>query len=81
MQQKGHLIVDRIENKAIVVCEDYQGNIVYIDKIQIEGKIKEGDVILIKDGKYKIDAEATFKRRKDMEDLVKGMWVEDDGKQ
>ncbi|SHJ47078.1 Protein of unknown function [Clostridium amylolyticum] len=81
MQHKVPLIVDRIEDNFIVVCEDYQGNIVNIDRRQIEDKVKEGDVIIIKDGKYKIHAEATFKRRKDMEDLVKSMWVEDEGEE
>ncbi len=78
MQQKGPLIIDRIEDNYIVVCEDYEGNRINIHRMNIEGKIEEGDVITLKDGRYIIEEEATFKRKKHIEDLVKGMWIEDE---
>lgn len=81
MQQKGPLIIDRIEDNFIVVCEDYEGNWINIHRMNIEGKIKEGEVIILKDGRYIIDEEATFKRKEHIEDLVKGMWMEDEGQE
>ncbi len=72
------LIVDRIEEELIVVCEDSQGNIVNIDRMQIEGQIKEGDILVLKGDKYQVDEASTMKRRREIEDLVKGMWVEDE---
>lgn len=81
MDQKGSLIIDRIEDNYLVVCEDYEGNMVNIHRMNIEGEIREGDVITLKEDKYIIDEEATFKRKKYIEDLVKGMWVEDESQE
>ncbi len=78
MKYKEELIVDRIEENHIVVCEDNKGNMINIDIMQMRGTVKEGDIIKLKDGKYEVDTVATSRRKKDIEDMVKGMWVEDE---
>ncbi|WP_040210196.1 DUF3006 domain-containing protein [Clostridium polynesiense] len=78
MLENERLIVDRIEEKLVVVCEDSRGNIVNIDRMQVDGEVKEGDILILKDGKYKVDKESTLKRKNEMENLMKGMWVEDE---
>lgn len=78
MEYKKELIVDRIEEELIVVCEDLQGNIINVDRMQIEGNVKEGDILILKGEKYQVDEASTRKRKREIEALVKGMWVEDE---
>ena len=64
------IIVDRIEGHFIV-CEDEKENILEL----IIGDVKEGDVLVKgKDGKFCLDKALTEKRKKEIEDLMKGMW-------
>ncbi len=68
------LIVDRIEENFIV-CEDESQSILELKNNEVIGSVKEGDVLVKgKDGKFFIDEELTIKRRKEIEDLMKGMW-------
>ena len=78
MGYKKELIVDRIENGLIVVCEDEKGDIINIDRMQIDGEVKEGDILVLEGEKYQVDYASTIKRKREIEDLVKGMWVEDE---
>ena len=78
MEYKKELIVDRIEEELIVVCEDLQGNMINVDRMQIEGQVKEGDILILKGEKYQVDEASTEKRKREIEALVKGMWVEDE---
>ncbi|WP_426348364.1 DUF3006 domain-containing protein [Alloiococcus sp. CFN-8] len=78
MEYKKELIVDRIEEELVVVCEDLQGNIINVDRMQIEGQVKEGDILILKGEKYQVDEASTKKRKREIEALVKGMWVEDE---
>lgn len=67
--------VDRIEGN-IYVLEDSDSNIIDINKCYIKEEAKEGD-ILKKEGEYYIvDEDKTKERKKEMEELMKGMWVD-----
>lgn len=68
-------IIDRVEGN-IAVCEDDKGNMININIKYIIGKIKEGSVIIKKNSLYYIDENLTKKRKKEIEELVKGLWVE-----
>ena len=68
------LIVDRIEGHFIV-CEDENEKILELNKDDVIGDVKEGDVLVKgKDGKFFSDKALTMKRKKEIEDLMKGMW-------
>lgn len=67
------LIVDRFEDEY-VVCEDENKKMINIKKIQIEGCVKEGDILLNIKGKYIIDIKKTINRKKHIEELTKDLW-------
>ncbi|GAA0117740.1 DUF3006 domain-containing protein [Clostridium perfringens] len=68
------IIVDRIEG-YFIVCEDEKENILELKKDDVIGDVKEGDVLVKgKEGKFCLDKALTEKRRKEIEDLMKGMW-------
>lgn len=68
------LVVDRIEENFIV-CEDENQSILELKSEEVIGSVKEGDVLVkSKEGKFFADEELTIKRRKEIEDLMKGMW-------
>ncbi|MGG5460716.1 DUF3006 domain-containing protein [Clostridium sp. B9] len=70
------LIVDRIEENFIV-CEDENESILELKSDDVIGAVKEGDVLVKgKEGKFLVDKELTIRRRKEIEDLMKGMWEE-----
>lgn len=66
-------IVDRIEGN-IVVCEDGNLNIIEMRIDSILGDVKEGDVITADSDRYMVNKEETAKRKKQIEELMKGMW-------
>ncbi len=64
-------IVDRIENN-IVVCENQQTKkIEEFSKEQFPEKIKSGDVVILKDGKFEIREDETKNKKKYIDDLMK----------
>ena len=63
------LIVDRFEDEY-VVCEDENKKMINIKKNQIEGCVKEGDILSNIKGKYIIDEN----RKKHIEELTKNLW-------
>lgn len=68
------LIIDRFEGN-FAVCEKEDRSTMNIPREKIPATAKEGDVLKI-DGKLIIiDHEATEKRRKEIEELTKGLWV------
>ena len=68
-------IIDRIEEESIVL-EDYEGEIIVIDKDKVKSIPLEGD-ILVKDGDlFFVDIEETRKRREKIKNIMKGMWDE-----
>ena len=67
------IIVDRIEGHFIV-CEDEKENILELKKDDVIGDVKEGDVLVKgKEGKFCLDKALTEKRKKEIEDLMKGL--------
>ena len=68
-------IVDRIEDQTIVL-EDENMNIVNLDKSDICFKVCEGDVVVLENGKYILDKDATLKRKSEIEEIVKDLWEE-----
>lgn len=67
------LIVDRFEDEY-VVCEDENKKMINIKKNQIEGWVKEGDILLNIKGKYIIDKKETINRKRHIEELTKDLW-------
>ena len=68
-------IVDRIENN-IVVCENQQTKkIEEFSKEQFPEKIKSGDVVILKDGKFEIREDETKNKKKYIDDLMKRLMI------
>lgn len=71
--RKETFIVDRIE-EDYAVCEMENRKMIDIKLTQINGNIKDGDVLVYSDGFYKVDKELTDKRKDEAKNLVEGMW-------
>lgn len=67
------LIIDRFEDN-FAVCEREDKTMLNLEKSKLPSNAKEGDVIIISNGKIIIDNEETIKRKKIIEDLTKDMW-------
>lgn len=66
-------IIDRIEDN-IAVCEKEDGSMINIPVSIIKGKIGEG-VVIVKEGEFfLVDKEKSIQRKKEIDDLMKGMW-------
>lgn len=66
------LIVDRFEgNKAVI--EDGEKHII-IEKTDLPQEVKEGDVIILSEGRYTINKELTQKRRQEINRLQDSLW-------
>lgn len=72
---KREYIVDRIEN-YYVILETESNDLINIEKSDIIGSVKEGDILIKKDGLYFIDYEATNLRREKINKMMKGLWEE-----
>ena len=66
------MIVDRIEGKTVVI-EDGERHF-NADIALFDGDIREGDVIIERDGRYFSDSNATEKRREDIIKLQDSLW-------
>ncbi len=67
-------IVDRIEEK-FAVCETDDLNFVNIELKMLPKNIKEGDIIIFDGQKYVLDIEKTRERKKEIDDLIKDIWI------
>lgn len=74
MKEKEY-IVDRIEGNYVIL-EDKEGNLFNVEKSDIIGSVKEGDLLYKKDKIYFIDDEATKRRKEEIDNLMKGLWEE-----
>lgn len=72
---KKEYVIDRIEENYVVL-EGSEGNIFNIEKKEIAGEAKEGDILYKKDNLYYIDNEATKLRKEEIDKLMKGLWEE-----
>lgn len=67
------VIIDRFEG-TFAVCEKEDRTMIEIYKKDIIGEAREGDVLQIEGEQITIDQEATENRKKEIEELTKGMW-------
>lgn len=67
-------IIDRFEG-MFAVCESSELKFLNILKKELPKGIKEGDVLLFDGKSYVIDVEETKKRKKEIEDLTKDLWM------
>lgn len=65
--------VDRIENGTAVIIDD---NSVRreIPVSSINGSVKEGDMLIFKDGEYFPDKQAAEKKRREIKKLQDSLW-------
>lgn len=61
--------VDRVEEQ-FAVCIDDSGDILNIPCENVPSDIKEGDILVFKDGAYHIDTEETVHRREEVRNLL-----------
>ena len=64
-------IVDRIEGEY-VVCEK-DGDIINIPLYELP-EVKEGDILVLQDGKYTVDSALKEKRIKEIEEKMNDVW-------
>ena len=68
-------IVDRIENKSVVLEDDKQ-DIILIDIDLFHKKPRDGDVVIMCNNSFYVDEDATKERKNKINSLMKGMWEE-----
>ena len=66
-------IVDRIENKSVVLEDDKQ-DIILIDINLFDKEPKDGDVVVMCNNSFYVDEDATKERKNKINSLMKGMW-------
>ena len=74
MEVKMKVTIDRFEGNY-AVCETEDGKMINIEKIQIPLKANEGDVLIVESSYIEIDYTETEKRKKEIENLTKDLWV------
>lgn len=65
------LIIDRFESEFAIVENTETEKMTMIERNLIENNASEGDVIMLSDGIYCVDSEATKKRRAEVLALLK----------
>ena len=74
MNNKSKYSIDRIENN-IAVCEDLESHkITNINKKDLPANCKEGDIIVLYNGKYSIDKEETSKQKDEVSSMVNNLF-------
>lgn len=66
-------IVDRIE-EGVAVLEGEDGAMTNVKLGELPEGVKEGDVLVMHEGSYRIDCDATQSRREQMEDLFRSLF-------
>jgi Protein of unknown function (DUF3006). len=67
-------IIDRFEGDYVIV--EFEGRKMKdISKNLVVPEAKEGDVIVLVDGKYQVDHEETQKRKAEIAKLTEDMWA------
>ncbi|NMA83988.1 MAG: DUF3006 domain-containing protein [Epulopiscium sp.] len=66
------IIVDRFEGDYVIL--EIEGERKEILRCEIPKEVKEGDVLLERDGQYQYDEEETLKRRQYIESLTQDLW-------
>ena len=65
------LVIDRFESDFAIVEDTETEKMIMIGKELMEQNVSEGDVIVLSDGKYLVDPQATKKRRAEVLALLK----------
>ncbi|WP_297712809.1 DUF3006 domain-containing protein [Clostridium sp.] len=68
-------IVDRIENKSVVL-EDEKKDIILIDINLFNKQPKDGDVVVMCNNSFYVDEKSTKDKKNKINNLMKGMWEE-----
>ncbi|WP_300382170.1 DUF3006 domain-containing protein [Clostridium sp.] len=68
-------IVDRIEGDYAIL-ETENDTLINVNKNDIIGEVKEGEILIKKDNIYYIDKEETEDRKRVINDMLKGLWEE-----
>lgn len=64
-------IIDRIENN-IVICENQENKKMENFKIeQFPKEIKDGDIVILENGEFRIDKQETKTKKQEIEELMK----------
>lgn len=66
------LIVNRIEGN-LAVCEKSDKSMVDIELTKLPVDVREGDILIEKDGNYKLDLTQTEKRKKRVQDFMEDL--------
>lgn len=66
------IILDRYQGDYAVL--EVNGQIIEVDKNLLEGHIKEGDLLILKEGKYYKDEEGSKKRKEYMAARYSKLW-------
>lgn len=67
-------IIDRFEGE-IAVLEDENSKFTEVKKSLLPNNAKEGDCVVLKDGKYTINKETTEKLKEEIDDLMDDLFV------
>lgn len=74
MNNKPRYSIDRIEEN-IAVCEEIETHkIININKKDLPSNCKEGDIIILSNGKYLIDKEETIKQKNEVSSMVNSLF-------
>ncbi len=68
-------IVDRIESDIVSI--EVEGKIEERKIWEFPDKLKEGDLLIYKDGRWLIDEKGTSKRKEEMDSLLKSLFERD----
>jgi len=68
------VIIDRFEGNY-AVCEKEDRTMINIEKAKVLCQAKEGDVLIIKENEIIIDKEATLKRKEQIKEQTKDLWI------
>lgn len=66
-------IVDRFEGDYAIL-ETESSTLINVNKNDIMGEVKEGDLLVKKNNIYYIDKEKNQLRKKQINDIMKGLW-------
>lgn len=68
------LIIDRFEG-SYAVCEKEDRSVTNIERSKLPESAKEGDVLILKDGKFTVDEAETAARRKSIRKKMEDLWI------
>lgn len=66
------MIIDRFEGELAVIETD--GGMIEINVSELPENAREGDVLVLENGRYAVDSEATEQRRKNASDRLRRLF-------